>query len=75
LKKQAAVEEANPLSPWLWRNGLGFAPRGKSKQEERNLLLGTAIFLQMITLPDLLPGGSESCQTSDPRVFLVLVLI
>src|SRR6266478_4292774 len=43
LKQQAAREESNPFSPW---QGPIRAPRGESKQEERNHLVGDRHFGQ-----------------------------
>jgi len=45
LKQQAALEEASPLSPWLWRT-MGCASRGKLEREERRRPLGARSPLQ-----------------------------
>ncbi len=72
LKKQAAVEEANPLSPWLWRTD--WASRRSESQNKKSEIFYwvLAIFCNMITLPIFFRAVPNLVQTSDPRVFLVL---
>src|SRR5258708_40344675 len=72
LKKQAAVEEANPLSPWVWRTDWA-SPRSESQNKKSEIFYWVlAIFCNMITLPILFQTVPSLIQTSDPRVFLVL---
>src|SRR5258708_39484319 len=72
VKKQAAVEDANPLSPWLWRTDWA-SRRSGSQNKKIEIFFGVlAIFCNMITLPILFQTVPNLIQTSDPRVFLVL---
>src|SRR5260370_30645137 len=72
LKKQAAVEEANPLSPWLWRTDWA-SRRAESQNKKSEIFYWVlAIFCNIITLPILFQTIPNLIQTSDPRVFLVL---
>src|SRR6266853_6184354 len=72
LTKQAAREEANPLSPWLWQTD--WASRRAESQNKKSAvtLWVLAVFCNMITLPILFQTVPSLIQTSDPRVFLVL---
>ena len=36
LKEQAAAEQANPESPWLWRKDWAARPRGKQEPQQRH---------------------------------------
>jgi len=72
LKKQAAIEEANPLSPWLWRTDWAMR-RAESQNKNSELLFwALAILCNMITLPFLFGMVPNFIQTRDPRVFLLL---
>jgi|SRR6266851_870303 len=57
LKKQAAIEEGNPLSPWLWRTDWASRRAESLKPEDRNHLLGDLHFLEH----DPPPGGRRAC--------------
>lgn len=72
LKKQAAIEEANPLSPWLWRTD--WAMRRAESQNKKNEILFwvLAILCNMVTLPFLFNVVPNLIRSNDPRVFLVL---
>ncbi len=72
LKKQAAVEEANPLSPWLWQTDWASRRAGSQNKKSEMFYWVLAIFCNMITLPILFQTVPNLIQTSDPRVFLVL---
>src|SRR6266436_370103 len=49
LKKQAAIEESNPLSPWLWRTDWAMR-RAESQNKNSELLFwALAILCNMIT--------------------------
>src|SRR5216683_1549591 len=72
LKKQATIEEANPLSPWLWRTDWAMR-RAESQNKNSELLFwALAILCNMITLPFLFGMVPNFIQTGDPRVFLLL---
>ena len=74
VKKQAAVEDANPLSPWLWRTDWASRRAGSQNKKSEIFYWVLAIFSNMITLPILFQAVPNLVQTSDPRVFLVLGL-
>src|SRR5229473_3895327 len=72
LKKQATIEEANPLSPWLWRTDWAMR-RAESQNKNSELLFwALAILCNMITLPFLFGMVPNFIRTGDPRVFLLL---
>jgi hypothetical protein len=73
LKKQAAVEEANPLSPWVWRQD--WASRRAESQNKKSAATKwvLAIFCNMITLPFLFRLVPQLLRQGDLRVILVLV--
>src|SRR5882757_2856835 len=72
LKKQAAVEEANPLSPWLWRTDWAMRRAESLNKKSETLYWVLAILSNMVTLPFLFSILPSYLRNSDPRVFLVL---
>src|SRR5712691_11714943 len=72
LKKQAAIQESHPLSPWLCRTD--WAMRRAESQNKKNEILfwSLAILCNMITLPFLLGMVQNFARTRDPLVFLLL---
>src|SRR5258708_13741123 len=71
LTKQAAVEEANPLSPWLWRTDWASRPAGRQNKKSEIFYWALAIFCNIITLPLLFQPVPTLIQPSDPRVPLL----
>ena len=72
LKKQAAIQESHPLSPWLWRTDWAMR-RAESQNKNSELLFwALAILCNMITLPFLLGMVQNFARTRDPLVFLLL---
>jgi hypothetical protein len=72
MKQQAAREEANPLSPWLWRTDWALR-RAESQNKKSEILFWVlAILCNMITLPFLFGMVPNFIRTGDPRVFLLL---
>src|SRR6266436_4790088 len=72
LQKQAAIEESNPLSPWLWRTDWA-SRRAESLNKKREITYWViCIFCNMILLPVV--GGlvPKMVRTGDPRAFLLL---
>lgn len=72
LKKQAALQEANPLSPWLWRTDWALR---RSEGANRKSYIGAwiaAAFCTLITAPFMLGMIPDLLRKSDPRVFIVL---
>ena len=72
LTQQAAREEANPLSPWLWRTDWA-SRRAESLNKKSALTFWVlAIFCNAITLPFLLGMFQQFARLHDPRIFLLL---
>src|SRR6266571_411961 len=72
LKKLAALQEANPLSPWLWR--ADWASRRAESQNKKSYVTAwiAAAFCNLITLPVLFGALPKLLQASDPRVLILL---
>ena len=72
LKKQAAVEEANPSSPWLWR--ADWANRRSESQRKNSEITAwvVCIFCNLVIVPIAVNVMPELTRRNDPRVFLVL---
>jgi hypothetical protein len=72
LKQQAAREESNPRSPWLWR--LDWASRRAESQNKKSEITTWvfAILCNLITLPFLFRMVPNFTRNADPRVFLLL---
>lgn len=72
LKQRAAREEANPLSPWLWRED--WASRRAESQNKKSEITYwvVAIFCNLITMPFLFSLVPKFLRTGDPRVILLL---
>jgi hypothetical protein len=72
LKQQAAREESNPLSPWLWR--LDWTSRRAESQNKKSEIASWvfAILCNLITLPFLFRMVPNFARNGDPRVFLLL---
>src|SRR6266478_2075298 len=72
MKQQAAREEANPLSPWLWRADWAMR-RAESQNKKSEILFWVlAILCNMITLPFLFTMVPNFIRSGDPRVLLLL---
>jgi HEAT repeat protein len=72
LQKQAALQEANPLSPWLWR--ADWASRRAESVNKKSYLSAWigAVFCSLITLPFLFRQIPQMLRNSDPRVLILL---
>jgi len=72
LKKLAALQEANPLSPWLWR--ADWASRRAESQNKKSYITAwiAAAFCNLITLPVLFGALPKLLQASDPRALILL---
>jgi hypothetical protein len=72
LKKQAAVEEANPSSPWLWRTD--WASRRAESQRKKNEITAwvICIFCNLVMIPVAVTLIPQLARRNDPRVFLIL---
>src|SRR5437879_154807 len=72
LKQQAVREEANPLSPWLWRTDWA-SRRAESQNKKSEITYWVlAIFCNLITLPFLFRIVPDLVHNGDPRVILPL---
>jgi hypothetical protein len=72
LKKQGAVEEANPLSPWVWRQD--WASRRAESQHKKSAIAKwvLAILCNMFTLPFFFRLVPQLLRNGDPRVIILL---
>jgi hypothetical protein len=72
LKKQAGLQDANPLSPWLWRTDWASQrAEGANKKGYISAWIGAA-FCTLITAPFMLGMIPDLLRKGDPRVFIVL---
>lgn len=72
LKKQAAVEESSPTSPWLWRTD--WANR-RAESLRKNSAITTwvaCLFCNLVTIPITVTIIPQLSRRNDPRAFLVL---
>src|SRR5215472_12920391 len=74
LKKQAALQQANPLSPWLWRADWA-ASRAEGANKRNYINAWTAaVFVNLIIAPFMFGKIPELVRQGDPRAFLLLAL-
>ena len=72
LKKQAALQEANPLSPWLWRADWA-ASRAESANKKGHITAWVAaVFVDLIIAPFMFGKIPELLRQGDPRAFILL---
>jgi hypothetical protein len=72
MKQQAAVEEANPASPWLWRKDWA-SRRAESLRKNREIAAwAVCIFCNVVMIPVAINVVPQLAHRNDPRVFLVL---
>jgi hypothetical protein len=72
LKKQAAIEEGNPLSPWLWRKDWASRRAESLNQKTEITYWVICIFCNMILLPVVGGLAPKMVRSGDPRAFLLL---
>jgi hypothetical protein len=72
LKKQAAIEEANPLTPWVWRQD--WASRRAESQHKKSAITKwvLAILCNMFTLPFFFRLVPQLLRNGDPKVIVLL---
>jgi hypothetical protein len=72
MKQQAAIEEANPSSPWLWRTD--WASRKAESQRKNSEITAwvICIFCNMVFIPIAVNLVPQLTRRNDPRAFLVL---
>jgi hypothetical protein len=72
LKKQAALEEANPRSPWLWRQDWA-ARRADSQNKNSQITYWVlAVLCNMLILPFAVTLVPKMARSGDPQMFLLL---
>src|SRR6267143_2710755 len=72
LKKQAAIEESNPLSPWLWRTDWA-SRRAESLNKKSEITYWViCILCNLILLPVVVGLVPKMARTADPRAFILL---
>ena len=72
LKKQAALQQANPLSPWLWRADWA-ASRAEGANKKTYISAWTAaVLVNLITAPFMFGEIPELLRQGDLRAFLLL---
>jgi hypothetical protein len=72
LKRQAALQEANPLSPWLWRADWA-ASRAESANKKSYITAWVAaVFVNLTTAPFMFGKIPGLLRQGDPRAFLLL---
>jgi hypothetical protein len=72
MQRLAAVEEANPASPWLWKPDWA-ARRANSQNKSKEIGLWIlCVFVNAILLPGSLSGLPDLLNRLDPRAFILL---
>lgn len=72
LKQQAAIEEANPSSPWLWRKD--WADRKAESERKKTEITAwvACIFCNLVMIPVAVTLAPQLARRNDPRVFLII---
>ncbi|HMD09491.1 MAG TPA: HEAT repeat domain-containing protein [Candidatus Acidoferrum sp.] len=72
LKQQAAIEEANPSSPWLWRTD--WASRRAESQNKKTEITAwvVCIVCNLVIIPVAVTLIPQLARRSDPRAFLIV---
>jgi len=72
LKQQAAIEEANPSSPWLWRTD--WASRRAESQNKKTEITAwvVCIFCNLVMIPVAVTLVPQLARRNDPRAFLIV---
>jgi hypothetical protein len=72
LKKQATIEESNPLTPWVWRQD--WASRRAESQQKKSAITKwvLAILCNMFTLPFFFRLVPQLLRNGDPKVIVLL---
>jgi len=72
LKVQAAREQANPLSPWLWRSDWASRRSNSQNRKSQYLLWVLAIICNIVTLPFLVAMFQQFARFRNPIVLILL---
>lgn len=71
MKHQAAIEEANPSSPWLWRKDWASRKAENLRKKTEITMWVVCIFCNMMMIPVAVSIIPQLARRNDPRVFLV----
>ncbi|MFI5059711.1 MAG: HEAT repeat domain-containing protein [Candidatus Acidiferrum sp.] len=71
LKKQAAVEEANPASPWLWREDWANSKADSLHKKSQITAWVICILGNMVLIPVAAATIPQLARRNDPRALLV----
>jgi len=72
LKQQAAVEEANPSSPWLWRTDWANRRAESLRKKSEATAWVVCILCNLVILPVAASLVPQMARRNDPRAFLLL---
>jgi len=72
LKRQAAIEEAHPAAPWLWRTDWASRKAENQSKKTETSLWVMCIFSNVVMIPVAVTIVPQLARHKDPRAFLVL---
>jgi hypothetical protein len=72
LKQQAAIEEANPSSPWLWRRDWAERKAESDRKKTETTAWVVCVFCNLVMIPVVVNLMPQLVRRNDPRVFLIL---
>ena len=72
MKKQAAIEEANPSAPWLWRADWAIRKADSLRKKTEVAAWVACIFCNLVMIPVAISAIPQLARSKDPRVFLIL---
>lgn len=72
LKEQAALQEANPLSPWLWRADWARSRAESTKKKSYITAWIAAVFVNLTTAPFMFGKIPGLLRQGDPQAFILL---
>ncbi len=72
MKKQAAIEEANPSAPWLWRADWAIRKAESLRKKTEVAAWVACIFCNLVMIPVAISAIPQLARSKDPRVFLIL---
>jgi hypothetical protein len=72
LKQQAAVEEANPSSPWLWRADWANRKAESRRKKSETTAWVVSILCNLVIVPVAATLVPQMARHNDPRAFLLV---
>lgn len=72
LRQLAAVEEANPSSPWLWRAGWANRRAETLRKKREAFAWVVCFFCNMVMIPVAVSIDSQLARQNDARILLVI---